>query len=439
VPSSPAPVDAPDAGPSLSQDASFVPEASALPETSVLPVDSQTPPMDGSPSFALDRWMEDSIATVGHERLSRLLLPGTHDSATYALVPTSSRPASDPFAPDAVDLLVRVGSLTNVTAAWSQAQDKSIGAQLMDGVRTFDLRVCLDKSDTFRLCHGLYGPTFHEVLQDLHAFAAAHTKEIIVLFVDGFTDWTPAVPDGGPAYGNMSAANIERVKEVLQQELGDVLLDHSSASPESTLDAIWTGQPKRTVAVIFERDPPAPFWGSDRLTKSWQDTWHEDEKKASLVDALATDAQRCSQCGTIFELSGEVTDDATLIELSFLSSRFPASLRDLAAVANPVILGWIRDAWAPLGYRMNAVQLDFYDKSCLVPLVLSLDGIDALSTAGCSIGTSTAWESYWNESLGATCIPDEQCRSKHCSGICVGCKATSDCAAGQLCLAGACI
>jgi hypothetical protein len=88
---------------------------------------------------------------------------------------------------------------------------------------------------------------------------------------------------------------------------------------------------------------------------------------------------------------------------------------------------------------MNAVQVDFYDKSCLVPLVLSLDGINAPSTSGCSIGTSTAWESYWNESLGATCIPDEQCQSKHCSGVCVACKATSDCGAGQRCVGGTCI
>src|SRR5258708_2846940 len=271
-----------------------------------------------------------------------------------------------------------------------------IRAQLVDGIRTFDLRVCRDKSDAFRLCHGLYGPTLHEVMQDLRTFAATHPKEIVILFIDGFTDWTPTA-DGGPAYGNMSAANIDRVKAALQQELGDVLLDHASASPESTLDSIWAGQPHRTVAVVFERNPAAPFWGSDRLAKSWQDTWHEEDKKASLASALAADAQNCTQCGTIFEFSGEVTEDATLIEL------------------------------------------DFYDRSCLVPLVLSWNGIDALPLAGCSIGTSTAWGSYWNEALGATCIPDEQCQSKHCAAVCVACKSNSDCGAGHLCVGAACL
>jgi hypothetical protein len=427
-----------DAGPRRSPEASLLADASELAEASSL-VDSPAPLRDAPAAFAVDRWMEDASAIIGHQPLSRLLLPGTHDSATYALLPTSSRPPSDPFAPDAVDVLVRLGSLTNVTAAWSQTQDKSIGAQLQDGVRTLDFRVCLDKSDTFRLCHGLYGPALHEVLQDVRDFAVTHPKEIVILFIDGFTDWTPTAADAGPAYGNMSAANIDRVKVALEQELGDVLLDHSAVSPESTVDAIWAGQPQRTLAVVFERNPAAPFWGTDRLTKSWQDTWHEDDKKASLVSALAADAQRCTQCGTIFEFSGEVTEDATLIELSFLSSRFPASLRDLADVANPVILGWVRDAWTPLGYRMNAVQVDFYDRSCLVPLVLSLNGIDALPTSGCSIGTGTAWGSYWNEALGATCIPDDQCHSKHCAGVCVACKANSDCGAGHLCVGAACL
>jgi hypothetical protein len=403
------------------------------------PLSSPTPAATGASPVAVDRWMEQGADALTDRPLAEVILPGTHDSATYGLIDTTSRPAGDPFAPDANSVLVQLGSLVNITQAWSKTQDRSIADQLADGIRTVDLRVCMDKSGTFRLCHGMYGPQLADVLTDIGSFAASHPKEIVVLFVAGFTDWTPVLPDGGPDYGNMSQAHVDAARAMIASALAPWLLDHGAFTAMTSLGTMWATQPGRTIAVVFERSPSAPVWGDDRRTGSWADTWHEDEKKASLESTLSADTSRCPHC-TLFEFSGEVTDDATLIEASLLpGASFPKTLRDLADAANPVILGWVRDEFVPAGRRVNALQIDFYDRACLVPFALSLNGVPGPSLDGCAIGAGTSWGSWWDESLGSACVTDAQCASGHCAAVCVACKSNADCASGHVCLGATCL
>ncbi len=329
------------------------------------------------------RWMDQYKIYTSLKPLNQLVIPQTHDSGTYSLISTYNRPTNDPFAPDVDSEFTKIGSFSNIAEGWSKAQEKTVYQQLKDGIRSLDLRPCMEKNGTLRVCHGLYGPTLSEILKDIRKFADEYPNEIVIIAVGGFSQ---------TKYGDMSAQNIQRVKDLINAELGPRLVNHNLVTPTTPIHEIWFYNRGKSLIAVFDHDNSSGFWGKDKKSGSWKDVpglWNKDVKKSILQESLNT-----APADRLFYFSGPATPDANMIGLAFLPNN-PKNLVDVAAVTNPVIQGWLKNEWAKK--RVNIISADFYNRSCLVNLALHLNGIPQASLEGCNIGDNGAWSS-WRDS-----------------------------------------
>ena len=338
------------------------------------------------PAVAPDRWMEQAAAYIGKKPYNRIAIPGTHDSGTYGLISTYDRPANDAFAPDAESWVVKAGTFAGIAEIWAKAQDNNIYQQLVDGIRAIDLRPCVEKNGNFRVCHSLYGPNMKDILRDVRKFADEHPSEILLLRFSNFSETAPK---------QMSEAKHDELLSLIKWELGPRLVDHGAISPSSTLEQIW--ERNKSIIVVYQhKNTNNIFWGEDQLQDSWKDTWDQDYKKKTLVDcmkdyAAAVNCMKDDKPPTngnqVFNLAGQATPNDKTIGLSGLP-KYPKYLKDLADLSNPVVLGWVKNEW---GGAMNIVSIDFYNRTCLVTLMLQLNGVPDVSLTNCQIGTNTGW------------------------------------------------
>lgn len=334
------------------------------------------------------KWMAALSDLIGNKPLNQVVLPGTHDSGTYSLL-------SGVAAPDADNaIVVQYGSLVGVTEGWAKAQQRDITQQLEDGIRALDLRPCIDAGGTARICHGLYGPELQGMLMDVADFAASHPKEIVLLWLTNYSQ--------AGLGKTMSAANVDLVHQMVKTTLADVLVDVDTVSPTTTVNSLWTNQPGRTVIVLSDHWD-ADFWStSAQASGSWNDTWYIEEKKGHMDQRLEATKNE----GRLFSLSGAATPDINAIGLGlapFVPGQvfpYPTDLRTMAAAVNPVMLSWLLHDWAlPDGpqsppsaaMRVNIVGGDYYDESCLLPVVWKLNGDVNQSLEGCDI-VSSQWD-----------------------------------------------
>jgi hypothetical protein len=157
-------------------------------------------------------WMADLAAAMRSSALevplNHLLIPGTHDSGTYAIC-AESTPAQDGKTGYASLLRemdawrekaagTRVAALVDsaftpiraavqaagseVTARWARTQPHNVQEQLRAGIRYFDLRVqhC---ADGFYAVHSLRGASLTEILQHVAAFLRqpGQRRELVLL------------------------------------------------------------------------------------------------------------------------------------------------------------------------------------------------------------------------------------------------------------------
>jgi hypothetical protein len=323
-------------------------------------------------------WMA-RIPGLADRPLNEIVVPGTHDSATNALISVYDRPVDDVFAPDGEDPVTRLGEFVKLTDKWSKAQSKDVATQLADGMRYIDLRPCKEKSGTLRICHSLYGPKVGDILDQVRAFADAHPKEIVFLSLGGFA--------------GMNDADHATLGALIENRLGPRIVNYAAGdvSPTTTLGDVWAKHPGQSVAVLYPDDTRRPsFFPKSKVHNSWIETWDKNEKKKSIVDAFAV-----APADSFFITSGPATpDEGGKLIMSSVDplGNFPKSLKELADDTNPVMLGWARDEWST--QRLNFFPVDFYEDTCLYELAMKLNGASNISFDGCNIGKQTPWGSY---------------------------------------------
>lgn len=155
-----------------------------------------------------DRWME-LTRTMHRKTLRYVTLPGTHDSGAYELFTTVD---GDPYAARAPDMTVieiidilgticdlpLPGLYTNwlgwLCKAWvptpvefnenghdiALTQSRSIGKQLDDGIRVFDLDIT-KRDGRFHMYHGLLGNKLDIALAEIREFVERTSAEVVVL------------------------------------------------------------------------------------------------------------------------------------------------------------------------------------------------------------------------------------------------------------------
>jgi hypothetical protein len=202
--------------------------------------------------YRSDNWVAQVFAGRGNTRLRDMVIPGSHDAATYNITKDSA------LAPDGQWFYDILGSVSrNIAAVWSKTQTYNLYDQLKIGVRHFDLRVLKNSSGQFVNVHGLEGASQIEVLNDVKRFADERPKEPIILEIakkPSDADM-PAMLDqirniiGNRLYesGNQLAANVtlqqiwDSGRNVIVVSLGDNALVRSKGmfGFDENFEGIW--------------------------------------------------------------------------------------------------------------------------------------------------------------------------------------------------------
>lgn len=189
-----------------------------------------TPMVGATSGGSNEHWMNDNWVHIKDKKLSELVIPGTHDSGTYLL-----------------------DSGINV----AKTQTTSIGDQLKDGIRYFDLRVkevehrgCADPS-TMWIYHGTFTSyRLQTVLDELKTFVERpeNKKELIILDFQDLKaqDYVKIRPDAYlPDKGGVGV-----FLGMVQEKLGAYLINNESADWKSKKISELVSAEKRILVLV---------------------------------------------------------------------------------------------------------------------------------------------------------------------------------------------
>lgn len=174
-------------------------------------------------------WMDDLHPEKLH--ISKIVWPGTHDSATD-----------------------RIG-IPLITRPFAQCQSLSVYLQLVLGTRVLDIRVQKDR----RVCHGiLVSYNVDVVINDVKKFLSETQSEIIIL-------------EMRTEYGHDDPPDFDKY---LVDQLGQFLIHQNDNVFNKTISELL---PRRIICIWKPRSSPqpksgSPLWSSGHLKDDWIDT-----------------------------------------------------------------------------------------------------------------------------------------------------------------------
>jgi hypothetical protein len=261
---------------------------------------------------------------AGFQNLSinQLVIPGTHDSAAYAVEETIRH-----LSPDVDGIAYIPGWVEKVVAArWGAAQSESISKQARRGYRYFDLRLCAYGSEVYA-CHGVYTVPIVEVLNDIAAFFSKTEtrKEVIILDFNHF-------------YG-MTSKHHSFVLDKLKSSLGSRLAGSKMSFSNRLSDFSDAG--KNVIVVYHAAAPRQTYrdiaWASSLLPSAWPNKQKVDDLKAFLTK----NRQSVPSGGIgVTQLLLTPDQDAVIDGLKWWQSA-PSSLREWSKTYNGEMLRWI--------------------------------------------------------------------------------------------------
>ena len=310
-------------------------------------------------------WMADMMGQIGDVPLSRVALPGTHDSGTY---PMTTGSALDPYNEGArlrvVESTERVAQQRGTSARplivnWSKAQDLSITDQLQAGIRYLDLRVSLVDS-TYVLGHVLVCGTLDDALQQVLTFTQQYPSELIIVDVNhvygmettesqvALINFIAGILDGRLVQGPPTLAPNNTVTEILQHDPGNkarviLLFASSAAVAASGRTDVWCSE--------AENFPPCE---SSQIISLWPD----QSTPAGVLEHIRSQPER--DLNRFYVSQGQITPSEELIsDLGPGLSSHPGSLREAAELSNPEVLAMATREWQVMG--ANIIILDFFE------------------------------------------------------------------------------
>jgi len=349
-------------------------------------------------------WMGDNAAILGKKQLNEIALPGAHDAGTFAITPSKNKGItfgdSDGLSSPDNKKVKRFLSVGSVFSDWAKTQERTTAQMLADGIRYFDIRVCVDNKDVLMTCHGLYGASVASMLDDVKAFTDKNPREVVLLGFNHFWERAYQIEQGkkqGEIEGLTKAKWTELIN-LVKTKLGGKLVSSKNFSPKSKLSELWQLKNNAQVIALFDSAdaPDDDFIWKQKEENTWVEGWDIDQFKSGTLKVLEN-AKNGNYSDKFYAIRSSVTpdDNGKLIGMSFFSSVHPKSNSELADMTNPVALGWIKNEWAGK-YPINLIWADFYNRADLVKLAKHLNGIK-VDFKGTKIGTATNW-TKWKKS-----------------------------------------
>lgn len=181
-------------------------------------------------------WMNNVFTSKENTNLKDVIIPGTHDSGTYADFSTIST-----------------------------TQTKSIYAQLLGGIRYIDLRIGNNNNIVHGIENGAAG-TALKAIADIKLFAKVHPKEII--FVDMHE--TPTKEDA-----------IKNLATTINNELSPFMVPAMNM-PELTFKKLWDS--KKNI-VLLVRDYKTFMASATMTVAPWNKTLNDNSDEKTFINS----------------------------------------------------------------------------------------------------------------------------------------------------------
>lgn len=120
----------------------------------------------------LSEWQHDNIEKFSNLKINKIIVPGTHDSCAYQLIPKYEK-----------SIWKKIGSRVDIAKRWTLCQDKTIYDQLMIGVRHFDIRLTKE-NDIYYVSHTFICDTLSSILEQFNEFITMFKDEFIFVSLD---------------------------------------------------------------------------------------------------------------------------------------------------------------------------------------------------------------------------------------------------------------
>ncbi|CAF0870263.1 unnamed protein product [Didymodactylos carnosus] len=264
-------------------------------------------------------WMKNLPEHLHTEPISKIAIPGSHDSFSYYLTSSAG--------PNLTPALRRLSYiLPSFIRNWSKTQQWTFTEQLMNGIRYFDLRVCL-KNDQFYFVHGLLGDTVIHGLNEIKEFLDKYDKEIVLLDFNHFYSF------------DENFMCHEQFLTIIHQIFGKKLCTTIKLINECTFNHLWEN--KQQVILLYELHPDQQCQKHmDRVghffqicDSPWPNTANIDQLFIYLDKAMQK--PRSSACINVVQ--GLVTPDGAMIRRSLFNS-----LESVARIVNQRLCEWIK-------------------------------------------------------------------------------------------------
>ncbi|CAB3371354.1 Hypothetical predicted protein [Cloeon dipterum] len=270
-------------------------------------------------------WMGDMKSQIEGARVSKLMIPGTHNSGCY-------------YGKD-------IGSRGDVIYRFTRTQDEDIWEQLVWGARYLDLRVGYyeRKNEQFWINHARERITeLRPVLQDVARFMRMSPNEVVIVDFHRF-------PVGFSGKFQKYAVRHRWLANLINEELGSMATQCVFMSSPRLSDLWHSG--KRLMVYHAKRHEVHVNWNDDWLCAPLLQAWGNQQNATGLGNYIEEAMQRYSGRPLPWSIMAELTpkySDAIL--------RPQRGLRMMADDVNRGITNLFRHKWWK---DANIVATDF--------------------------------------------------------------------------------
>lgn len=270
---------------------------------------------------ARPNWMYQARGAIGNFSLMDLMIPGTHNTGTYASF-------------DELD--------DTIFNRYLITQEETVWKQLVYGIRYLDLRVAYQNTDSssekLYITHSAFVTdiSVKEIIRQVKNFLLS-TNEIVIMdfhrFVNGFK-------------GRKAARRHQELVSLLERELSDYMIPVSFTS-WATLNTLWATGKRLYVGYADDNSRRQNSFLFPAIKHLWGDVDNVDGLKNYLNLTVCSQRNRRltsamaqltpTTAGAIFNLYG--------------------GLRNMADLVNRKISKWFRDEW---NHCANIVATDFF-------------------------------------------------------------------------------
>jgi hypothetical protein len=375
------------------------------------------------PTYEEMNWRENWMGILGnrlyHRKITDIVVPGTHNSATSKINSNSEMSPDTDTLPEWLFLLEETRT---IVAGYSKAQSKYVAEQLKSGIRYLDLRICFNSDDDeLWTCHGMYSDKLDDVIQEISDFVISHPKEIVILDFQKFYE-----------VGNDKHCLL--ITQLLDT-FGDLIVPEPSVDKMNyTVGELW--DEGKQVIILYRKDfvsldctnnnQIGLLWKGDFIRSPWPDKDNVTDLKDYLQNKINEGLNKTKEIdgneydifyglqGIIFpEMPGSIDEGFEFIKDAF--KKFHVDKWNKNSLTPGSYTSWVWNDW--YSEPINIIMTDYFHLTGLVDAAIEIN-YNCLNEAdadgdgtgnSCDTCTDTDGDGYGNPGFPANTCPEDNC------------------------------